>query len=330
MQTPKLFFLFALLINTAICNAQNDSLQIMFYNAENLFDTINNPTTEDEEFLPDAIRKWHSGRYWKKQKKIASVIAAAKTPDIIGFCEVENESVLKDLFNKTYLSRVEYKIVHYDSPDPRGIDVALAYRPESVKIINHKALKVVFPFDTAQKTRDVLYAKFLIFSKDTLHFIVNHWPSRRGGEEGNLRRSYVAGMVKKMCDSIQNSCNNAKIVITGDFNDAPSDASIREGLKASENLSVNAQLFVLLPVYSHKSVKGSHKYEGEWSLFDQFIVSKGFLNTYSNYNSRLFDVDFLLENDKKYLGVKPYRFYNGIRFNNGYSDHLPALLNFKK
>ncbi|NJO88701.1 MAG: hypothetical protein HC831_06850 [Chloroflexia bacterium] len=226
-------------------------LRIMFYNTENLFDTENDSLTTDEEFLPNGPKFWTSNKYYTKLNQIATTIVSIggwTSPEIIGLCEVENRKVLDDLCKKTGLKNLNYRIIHKESPDNRGIDVALLYQKDSFKPLGYKAIQVTFPFSPGSTTRDILYVKGLTKNEDTLHLFVNHWPSRWGGQlESESRRMEAAKTLKTQTDSIFNNYQNAKIVIIGDFNDYPDNKSIKQILKASNNFEnfVNYELYNL-------------------------------------------------------------------------------------
>ncbi|MFO8235277.1 MAG: endonuclease [Bacteroidales bacterium] len=312
-------------------------LRLMFYNVENAFDTINDPEKNDKEFLPNAIRNWNSFRYFQKIKKIYKVIVAAggwKPPELIGLCEVENANVLRDLANKTPLSKYQYQFVHKNSPDQRGIDVALLYNPEKFKLLATKYVHPELP-EQYRSTRYILYAKGTSQS-DTLHIFVNHWPSKWGGEKSTEPKRIVAAKtLRRLTDSIFKTNKKAKIIITGDFNDKPENKSITDYLKTLEingNIKVN-RLYNLSTRWT-KASKGTYKYQAHWSVLDQFMVSGSLLVqneklSTTSADAHIFKFSSLLEKDKKHMGVKPFRTFSGYRYIGGYSDHLPILLDLK-
>lgn len=312
-------------------------LRLMFYNCENLFDTDDDPQTKDEEFLPDGDKNWSQYRYRKKLSNVYKVIVAIggwNPPDIIGFCEVENRKVLDDLVYNTPLSRIKYEIVHYESPDRRGIDVALFYRPDKVELLSSQPIPINFPDNPNYKTRDILYAKTKLKNGDTLHVFINHWPSRWGGQlESEPSRIFVARVLREKVDSILVTSKNANIVITGDFNDEPEDKSLKDHLKASLILEdyKSTNLYNLSYYLKHEKQVGSYKYKNEWGIFDQIIVSGAMLNKSSKLKTSVeqvtvFNAGFLLEKDESYLGYKPFRTYIGFSYNDGFSDHLPVYI----
>lgn len=316
-------------------------MRLMFYNCENLFDTKHDSSKNDVEFLPEGKKYWSDYRYYTKLKQIYQVITAVgggKSPEIIGLCEVENRRTLQDLVNKTHLYRQGYKILHKESPDSRGIDVALLYQPQHFKPLKTEFLEVRFDEENARPTRDILYTQGLIKDGDTLHIFINHWSSRWGGAlETESKRMFAASVVRKKVDSILKKSPNAYIFITGDLNDEPKDKSVSLTLKALHNLENPKpnQLYNLSYTLQYKFNLGSHKYRGKWGILDQMIVSGSLLidtNKVSTNieNAHIFNADFLLEDDKRYLGKQPFRTYGGYRYLGGYSDHLPVFLDLIK
>jgi predicted extracellular nuclease len=314
-------------------------LRFVFYNVENYFDAHDDSLTNDEEFTPEGTRHWTYTKYKQKQKKIYQVLAAAggwELPDIMGFCEIENRYVMEDLINSTPLKYYNYDLVHKESPDRRGIDVALIYRTGKLKLLNSDFIRVVFPFDTAAKTRDILYASLRTLNDDTLHFFINHWPSRMGGQaESDARRQVVAGILRLKVDSLFGLNPAANIVIAGDFNDEPDNNSIIQmlGAKTSYDNPQFSELYNLSWYLKTVLGKGSYKYQGSWGLIDQIIVSGALLKSDRSIYTQaekagIFEADFLSETDEQYIGVKPFRTFAGFRFHGGFSDHYPVFLDF--
>lgn len=298
---------------------------IMFYNVENYFDPIDDSLTNDEDFLPDAPKHWNWKRYTTKRQNIARVIAAVgkgTPPMLVGLCEVENAAVLQQLVGYRPLSAYRYKTIHYESPDARGIDVALLYQPSLFSPVASRPIPVQFADSTY--SRDILYVKGLVAGADTLHVMVCHAPSRRGGEKADQRRKYAMQLVRHVVDSVFESSPHAAMVVMGDFNDTPTDASIRCALGAVPlaEKTDTTRLVNIMPEH-----EGTYKYKGEWSMFDQFMVTPALLQTkgmrIEPASGRVFKENFIVENDKTYMGVKPYRTYLGPRYIGGYSDHLP-------
>ena len=314
----------------------SNELQILFYNVENLFDTINDPQIRDGEFTPDGSKHWTYYRYREKLNHIAKVLMNTEQwepPAVAGFCEVENRGVLEDLISSTSLLKFNYGIVHRESPDERGIDVALIYRKDLVEIIGSRALAVRFPYDTADRTRDILLATAVV-GNDTLHFFVNHWPSRYGGLEASQPdRLEAAKVLRKAVDSLLAVDPMKKIIIMGDFNDGPENKSIKEvlGTRGSpDSLDKSHPLFNFMYELKFSEGLGSHRYRGEWNTLDQFIVSKGLLEgkkwKAGTDAAEILHYPFLLTDDTRNPGSMPFRTYAGSRYLGGYSDHLPILL----
>jgi predicted extracellular nuclease len=312
-------------------------LRLMFYNVENFFDTDDDPAKNDNQFTPDGSYHWTRYKYTAKRNAIFKVIAGTgewEPPAIVGLCEIENRTVLEDLITNTPLVKYPYRIVHKDSPDQRGIDVALLYRSDRVKYISGEFMRIRFP-DNRKRTRDILYARLLTQHKDTLHVFVNHWPSRSGGQrQSDPARIKAATILRNKVDSIFSVNPLANIVITGDLNDNFSDASVGKYLKALPDTAFSkpANLFNLT-AFKTGEATGTIKYRGRWSVFDQIIVSGRLLQNSEGIHTRvdlcrIFRADFLLENDAPYLGLKPFRTYVGRKYHGGFSDHLPVFVDF--
>lgn len=333
-------FLVAFLLSFHL-TAQNNpgkraDIRIMFYNTENLFDTIDDPLTNDNEFLPKAKNNWTGPRYYHKLQKIYQVIAAVgeeRPPELIGFAEVENRKVISDLIYKTPLEKYPYKIIHKESPDQRGIDVALIYRSDKVKCISSDFISIAFQGNKDKTTRDILYFKALI-NNDTLHVFVNHWPSRRGGQKkSDSSRALVARILRQKTDSLFAGNPNSKIVITGDFNDEPQDKSLSSGLGAVKiNDQMKSKELYNLSWAKKISCKcGTYRLENNWEMLDQFIVSGSLLLSAKNLSTsteylHIGEFKFLLKEDSMFGGYKPIRTYQGPAYTGGFSDHLPIYL----
>jgi len=302
----------------------------MFYNVENLFDTINDPHANDEEFLPNSKRNWNSKRFYKKINNLYKVIAETgewTVPDFIGFAEVENRFCIEALIKNSPLYTKKFSVIHFDSNDPRGIDVAAIYNPKTFSLIESRKIVVKIKADKEYITRDILYAKGFVNSVDTFHIFVNHWPSRRGGKgDSEFKRISAAKTLRHSVDSIFKKNSSAKIVIMGDFNDHPYDKSIREYLAAIyPNNGENIEN-VLYNMSAGGKGQGTYYYKGKWEILDQFIVSGGLLKKYNETKYKIIDADFLLDDDEKYMNKKPHKTYNSINYSGGYSDHLPIRL----
>ena len=309
--------------------------RVMFYNVENLFDIIDDENVDDADFLPSAQANWTQERLDIKLGRIAQVIRAVggeNLPDVVGFAEIENRNVLDLLLQKTDLKKEGYSIVHYDSPDKRGIDVGLIYRKERFTFLKSGKYPVIISDDNEKPTRDLLYVKGLLPNKSALHLIVNHWPSRSGGApETEPKRMVAAKTAKSLCDSIQSNEKNANILLMGDFNDYPTNKSLREVLKAEIDSTVTTgNLFNLMGWQKGEGV-GSHQYKGDWGFLDQIIASEALIKGSSGMQtwysqSKVFKADFLLIKNEKYGTMEPSRTYGGKKYLGGYSDHLPVFV----
>lgn len=313
-------------------------VRIMFYNTENLFDTIDDPEKNDDEFLPKSGRYWTGKRYKKKINSLYKVIVGVggwEPPEMIGLCEVENRAVLEDLVRKTPLSKFDYEIVHVESPDERGIDNALLFRKEKISILSSRAITINYRGQNSyDKTRDILYVKCVVQENDTLHVFVNHWPSRwEGLSVTEPKRMFVAGILRSKIDSICDSASDPNIIIMGDFNDEAENKSLKNILKANINTKgiKKDQLYNMPIDLKGSKNKGTLKYKSHWNLFDRFIVSGTLLSDKNSIYSgsgkmNIYSPDFLLVEDEKYLGYKPFRTYYGYKYKGGFSDHLPIYL----
>jgi hypothetical protein len=307
------------------------AVRLMIYNAENLFDIKDDSLSQDNEFLPRGQKKWTYQRYVRKINSLYKTIVAAGSdypPGIVALCEVENRKVLEDLVYGTYLNRYKYRIIHEDSPDPRGIDVCLIYRTEILKLIDYSYWVPSGMGSEKFISRSVLCARFS-FNEDTLHLIVNHWPSRRGGVlAGEELRRKIAAMLRGKVDSISKKCGSeCKIIIAGDFNCTPEDHEIRTLIKS---VDPGFSLTDLAERLSEAGL-GTYRYMGTWEMIDQVIVSGSILSAEKGLFTRhsmlrIFDPDFLLKDDPKYPGKSPFSTYRGYTYQGGFSDHLPLLL----
>ncbi|OFX76319.1 MAG: hypothetical protein A2X12_09200 [Bacteroidetes bacterium GWE2_29_8] len=314
--------------------SQNRIITIASYNVENIFDTINQPNNDDE-FTPDGKNKWTQKRYNKKINDIAYVISeigkelSNKAPDIIGLCEVENRTVVKDIIATETLKKYNYQILHFDSPDKRGVDVAMIYNPLIFKLINCIPITLTIPEKKDFYTRDMLLATGNIESQ-TFHFIICHWPSRRGGEKkSKTLRIAAAQLCKKTVDSLITINPNANIVIMGDFNDNPDNESIYKFLNAKKDsikLKPNELYNTSFGIYEQGV--GSLAYQDTWSLFDQIIINQNLINNDSGYKylkTKIFNQSFLQQKEGRFKGY-PWRTYIGRNYSGGYSDHFPAYM----
>ena len=313
---------------------------IAFYNVENLFDTINDVNKNDEASPIMEIKFNRSEIYNKKVNNMASVIAdigtdlVKKSPSIVGLCEVENKNVIEDLLKDKHLKDKNYEIIHYDSPDERGIDVAMIYNKNVFKINSTKSHELIIYDNNSSKrnyTRDQLVVSGLL-EDELIHLIVNHWPSRSGGEErSRAGRIAAAELNKKIIDSLQKKYKNAKIITMGDFNDDPHDDSIKKIINAKKHIKDVKENGMYNPMESILSDQGigTNAYRDSWQLFDQIIVSKTFLNkkydSYQFYKAGVFNKSYLINKSGRYKGY-PFRSFSWGSFTGGYSDHLPPYI----
>lgn len=318
--------------------SEKQNFKIMCYNVENFFDCVHDSTKNDSEFLPNGTRGWTYAKYKKKQANISKVITAIggwDAPSLVGICEVESKKCLIDLTHYSGLKNMRYKFLHHESPDPRGIDVALLYQPQQFKPIHDQAIPIYFPNAPQSRTRDILFASGIIPTGDTLHIFVCHFPSRLDGElESEEKRLFVASVVRSKVDSIFAANKKSNIVIMGDFNDFPTNKSLLNVLKANPlSDSISSQHLYNLMYKLHAEGKGSNKHLGDWGALDQMIVSGNLLNHANSIfttqsDAHFFEADFLLENDKNYLGKQPFRTFVGMKYQEGFSDHLPVYADF--
>ena len=313
--------------------------KIMCYNVENFFDCVHDSLSKDTEFLPTGLRGWNTSKYLKKQANIAKVITAIggwEAPALVGLCEIESDKCLHDLTHYSGLKNLKYKYIHHDSPDPRGIDVALLYQPTQFKPLHDEAIRIKFPESHEIKTRDILYVSGRIPTGDTLHVFICHLPSRLEGEkESEGKRQFVASVIRIKVDSLFTTTYRPNIIIMGDFNDYPTNSSLSEVLKAKPlGGSISSDGLYNLMYKMQLEGKGSNKHLGEWGVLDQLIISGNLLSSSnsiftSQQDAHIFEAKFLLENDRKYLGKQPFRTYAGMKFQDGFSDHLPIYVDFR-
>ena len=322
-------------------------------NCENLFDFTHDEGKDDMEWTPTSIRHWNKGRYWRKLNNIGQEIISCgeqdaksqtpslnrerlrvgeqssgmgrggsptwQLPDMVALCEVENDSVIRDLTKRSMLRNAGYEYLITQSPDLRGIDVALLYAPTSFRLIRSYALRVK-PLPGMRPTRDILYACGEIISGDTLHVFVVHAPSRFGGErQTRPNRRVVGERLMASIDSIRSLHPNPRIIVAGDFNDGDNDALLTYlHSQRLHNISEGA--------IGHHGAKATYKYQGRWENIDHILVSSAMVRSFQEVY--VHDPEFLTEEDSKYGGRQPHRNYNGMRYQRGFSDHLPLVARF--
>lgn len=284
-----------------------EPLRIVSYNVENLFHPEHDSLKNDQEWTPEGERRWSYTRYYRKEENIARVLTSMgewSGVDIVGLQEIENAAVVKRLCYT--MRRNEYDFVHYESPDPRGIDVALIYKKSRVDTIRTRKLSCE---ERELKTRDILYVCAQVDKQDTLHLFVCHLPSQRGGKaESEWKRKAAKEVLQTAIDSVFALHSDAKIIVMGDMNSEP-----KNDLKGLVNRMIEERY-------------GTHKYQGRWTCLDQFYTSP---NLQKISAVTIYDAEWIQEPDEKYLGLKPKRTYNGFTYQNGFSDHLPIVLEVK-
>ncbi|MEO6040245.1 MAG: endonuclease/exonuclease/phosphatase family protein, partial [Saprospiraceae bacterium] len=314
-----LFFLLPGLLS-AQSDANYKVAAIGFYNLENFFDTLDSPVTNDADFLPNGRLAWNTAKYVSKQANMAKVISQLATemsPDgvaMLGVAEVEDRKVLEDLVQQPDLKARNYQIVHFDSPDERGIDCALLYQSKYFKMTSAQAMPVTLidsRTGTRDFTRDILYVTGQ-FDGEPIHLMVGHWPSRRGGETGSAwMRAAAAGVCRHLADSIRTVNPEAKIVVMGDLNDDPTNKSLTQVLSAKRSTENLKDDELYNPMYDlYKSGNGTMAYRDAWSLFDQMVLSKGFVNKQTGgwqlFKAVVFRQPWLLQTEGAFRGY-PFR-----------------------
>jgi len=330
-----LLFLFSLTFN--LIQAQRYlfkkkcSPRIAFYNVENLFDTVDDPTKPDEDFTPTGKQQWSQARYFAKLLKIGKVVEGMEYPAFLGLCEVENRSVLEDLVDRPSLSNRAYGIAHQESPDYRGIDVAFLYDQKQFELKKSQAIRINFPTEIVEDytTRDILMVEGIFQKEHKLYFFINHWPSRRGGlEESEPKRTYVAAQLRKAVDSLFNINPNAQIIIMGDFNDETDNKSIVETLNAkTDATNVESQQLYNCFAKIDQSKQGSYNFRGNLNMLDQIIVSSELMkdSQLSVSNPTIFKQDWMIYKGERY-GDAPNRTFGGPNYYGGISDHFPVFV----
>ncbi|MCF8238241.1 MAG: endonuclease/exonuclease/phosphatase family protein [Saprospiraceae bacterium] len=317
---------------------QYQVVSVGFYNFENLFDTLDTPDVRDTEFTPDGTRHWTPDRYREKLKNLARVVSELGTeltpdgPAILGVAEVENRSVLEDFVREEAIANRDYQIVHYDSPDFRGIDVALLYQAKYFEVLSSEAIRMNLTNVEGGKviTRDVLHVHGKLGDQE-LHVLVNHWPSRRGGEKATRpMRNAAAEANQMLADSIRSIDPDAGILIMGDLNDDPVNQSVTKHIRTRKNKeSVRPGEFLNPWTQYYKKGIGTLAYRDAWSLFDQILVSESLLSKsddrYFYFKSAIYNPPYLIQPMGHYRGY-PFRTFDFDEYISGYSDHFPVVI----
>ena len=330
--------------------AQNEPVRVAFWNMENFFDPFVDSTKSYNAFTEDGMQHWTKTRFYRKRNNMYKAILAMsenRPIGILGMCEVENEYVLSAIFEQTPLKKHNYRWVHYEGPDKRGIDPAIVYSLDHFQLVESATIPYFNPEDTAYHSRDILYAKFIAVEggvstgsttavADTIHIFVNHWPSRYSGELETVgSRACSAAILREKVDSICSAMPDgylAKILIMGDLNDCPTDPSVYDVLRARHSSErEEGCLTNLFGKNDGLGFEGTLKHQADWQIFDQIIVTDGVMNDrgglhYQEGSARIFHADFLFEDDETYHGKKLFRTYIGPKYFGGFSDHLPVYV----
>lgn len=338
--TLFIFILFISVFVFSSCNSMKYKskrhLTVVFYNVENLFDLEDAPDKSDEEYTAEGANKWTEDRYQKKLTTLSRVLSSVnenELPEIIGLAEVENRKVIQDLVKTKNLKKGKYKIVHYESPDFRGIDCALIYRPKEFKVLESFPVPIKFNDDPDYITRDILYVKGVTKNKEEFHIFVTHWPSRIGGVSASEpKRIAVAKILKSKIDSVQNASSDAKIIVLGDMNDVPDNTSIAEVLNAKKPTDENAGLVNLMyPL--HESKKGSYYFMGDLYMLDNIVISSNLLDDEGfkceERQGFVFRQEWMEYKNRDGL-ISPNRTYSGPRYYGGISDHFPVYFQLSR
>ncbi len=337
----SLFFSLFLFIQIIYCQDKKYKIRtISFYNVENLFDTINDPNTFDDERTPTGNYHYNSKTYHDKLNKIAKVISeigkvnTKSLPAIIGLSEIENQDVLKDLINTELLKNENFQFIHYDSKDLRGIDVALLYQEKYFFPIAHEIFELKLWDEKGMRlyTRDILKVSGYL-DDELIHVIVNHWPSRRGGvQKSKVKREKAAWLCNEIIQNINKEENNAKIIVIGDFNDDPTDSSFKNILQSKgskKHLKANEIFNPMEGLY--KKGLNTLGYRDNLNLFDQILVSSSLVTNemdfknYKFFQAHIFNPKYLINQSGRYTGY-PFRSYNRTNYYGGYSDHFPVYI----
>ena len=337
-QAKKIITTLVLLVLTSWVFGQNpqennSGIRIMFYNVENLFYPTDDSLKNDDEFTKEGKKYWSWKRYYDKINKVGKTAIALgewEPPAVIGLCEIENIDCLEDLVYKSPLKKFGYQIIHQECADKRGIDVAMLYRPDYFNFISYESIVLKFESDS-RPTRDILYVKGEV-GEDIVHLFVNHWPSRWGGQQATApKREHAAKILREKYDSILAVNPNAAIIAMGDFNDHPDDVSMKDILKAKKDTTDMVEGDLLNLIWQYEFKKGTHKYQHEWGILDQFIITPGLISGASGLQipvdrAQIYDADYLMEEERDGVGKTPFRTYIGYKYHGGYSDHLPIFV----
>ena len=351
MKKSVVLLCFVCFVMTTVASAQNASVRVAFWNMENFFDPFVDSTRAYNAFTEDGMQHWTKSRFYKKRNNMYKAILAMsenRPLGILGMCEVENEYVLRSLFEQTPLKKHNYRWILIEGPDKRGIDPAIVYSLDHFQLVESKVFPYYNPEDTSYHSRDILYAKFVAKAKvpepvegptqyaDTLHVFVNHWPSRYSGELETVgSRSCSASILRSKVDSIVAAAPDGyhpKVIMMGDLNDCPTDPSVHDVLRARHPSEMEEGCLVnLFGKNNGLGFEGTLKHQTDWQIFDQIIVTESVMDDreglyYQEGSARIFHADFMLEDDDTYHEKKLFRTYIGPRYFGGFSDHLPVYI----
>ena len=316
-----------------------NSFLVVSYNTENLFDTINSPLTDDDEFTPSGAKEWTYARYQKKLKDVARVLTSVRgkeLPALIGLSEIENRGVLEELTGERVLRKGEYEIIHEEGQDPRGIECALLYRPDLFNYRSHEHVPISDPVNPDYPYRGILHVYGIGPDGSPLHVFVNHWKSRSGGiKETERQRMYSAITLRKQLDLLMARDSDYKVIIMGDFNDEPTNRSIINGLSAlnkRHNIEMGDQYNLFYDLHNMDG-EGSYNFKGSWNMLDQIIVSYNLLNQDNGLTTKfdsghILKEDWMLFQSEEYGESLPSATYRGTEYYGGPSDHLPVYVEF--
>jgi hypothetical protein len=331
----------SLYINSQDLPSASNSVTIVFYNVDNLFDISNDLKTNNEEFTPGSPKQWNDEKYKKKISDLSKVISSVnekELPCLIGLAEVENKTVLEDLTKSSRLKKGHYGIVHFDSRDERGLDVALLYDMDEIELVDSKPVPVIFGSDTAEVIPDILYVKCHAKDGNIYHVFVNQWPSRSPNEQDSEAKRITAAVVlRKEVDNILNFENNARIIILGDFNDEPTNKSVLQILGATnKRKNINYRdLFNLMYDIHNSGNEGSMIFNDVWQMFDQIIVSPALFRKADGYwltfsDGRILKNEMVLTTNTETGIPGPKSTFTGDKYLGGASDHLPVYIILRK
>lgn len=335
MRKISLILVLCVMTLCAIAQSSHNKAVVGFYNVENLFDTIDDPLKNDEQFLPDGDYRWGSARYEAKLKSLSKVIAEMARLEgglvVLGVSEIENEQVLLDLAATELLKPYRLSVCHHESPDHRGVDVAFFYDASRFKILSTRAFPTIVPNNPDFITRDQWLMTGILDGVDTLDIVVNHWPSKSGGEKRSLPGRIAAGQLgRQIADSVLHSRPNAKFIYMGDLNDNPTSKCIIAEMNTKTKPENLTQYDLYNPMWKlFRDGLGSYAYRDSWEMLDNIIISGGLVNavpgTYKFRSAHIFRKDYLFTKSGSYMDY-PYRTFAGGNYQGGYSDHLPVYI----